>query len=57
MEVFKERLEKEFDQSVIITSPNVPYKIKLNNKKLIKTHGKEEITIVNPIHVTNSFIN
>ena len=24
MEVFKERLEKEFNQSVVITSPNVP---------------------------------
>jgi translation elongation factor EF-4 len=48
MEVFKERLEKEFDQSVIITSPNVPYKVKLNNQKLIKLHGKDELIIVNP---------
>ena len=48
MEVFKERLEKEFDQSVIITSPNVPYRVKLNNQKLIKLHGADELVIVNP---------
>ena len=55
MEVFKERLEKEFNQSVIITSPNVPYKIKLTNKKLIKMHGKEELTIINPTHVKKNY--
>ena len=48
MEVFKERLEKEFDQSVIITSPNVPYKVKFSHPKLVKFHGTNEITVVNP---------
>lgn len=52
MEVFKERLEKEFNQSVIITSPNVPYKVKFSNQKLVKFHGTDEITIVNPTLVT-----
>jgi translation factor GUF1, mitochondrial len=28
MEIFKERLKKEYDSDVIITSPNVPYKIR-----------------------------
>jgi translation elongation factor EF-4 len=48
MEVFKERLEKEFNQLVIITAPNVSYKMKLNNKKQIKIHGSSEILIINP---------
>jgi GTP-binding protein LepA len=51
MEVFKDRLEKEFSQSVIITSPNVPYKIKFTQPRLIKLHGKDELTIVNPTQV------
>ena len=28
MDVFSQRLEQEYDANVIITSPNVPYKIK-----------------------------
>ena len=48
MEVFEERLEKEFSQSVIITAPNVTYKVKINNPKLIKLHGKDELQIMNP---------
>ena len=48
MEVFKERLEKEFDQSVIITSPNVTYKLKFSQQHLIKYHGASEISILNP---------
>jgi translation elongation factor EF-4 len=53
MEVFKDRLENEFDQSVIITSPNVPYKLKFSQPKLIKHHGTSEIVIVNPTQVIN----
>ena len=52
MEVFKERLEKEFNQSVIVTAPNVPYRIKLNNKKMIKLHASDEITVLNPENVS-----
>ena len=51
MEVFKERLENEFNQSVIVTAPNVPYRIKLNNKRLIKFHVTDEITDLNPENV------
>ena len=39
---------KEFSQSVIITSPNVPYKLKLSNPRLIKQHGTNELTVINP---------
>ncbi|XP_068134630.1 translation factor GUF1, mitochondrial isoform X2 [Hyperolius riggenbachi] len=48
MEVFNQRLEQEYNASVIITSPTVPYKAKLSSPKLIKEYGAEEITIVNP---------
>ena len=48
MEVFKERLEKEFDQEVIVTAPSVPFKLILNNKRQIKFHGTNELTILNP---------
>ena len=51
MEVFKDRLEKEFDQSVIITAPNVPYKVRFSHPKMIKHHGTNEIIIVNPTQV------
>uniref|UniRef100_A0AAZ3Q678 Tr-type G domain-containing protein n=1 Tax=Oncorhynchus tshawytscha TaxID=74940 RepID=A0AAZ3Q678_ONCTS len=47
MEVFNQRLEQEYNASVIVTAPTVPYKAILSSAKLIK-HGKEEITIVNP---------
>ena len=40
MDVFKQRLEQEYDMSIIATSPTVPYKVIYNN-------GKEEI-IDNP---------
>ena len=48
MEVFKERLEQEFKQSVIITAPNVSYKIRFSNNRLIKFHGTNELNIINP---------
>uniref|UniRef100_A0A8C8JNC1 Tr-type G domain-containing protein n=1 Tax=Oncorhynchus tshawytscha TaxID=74940 RepID=A0A8C8JNC1_ONCTS len=48
MEVFNQRLEQEYNASVIVTAPTVPYKAILSSAKLIKEHGKEEITIVNP---------
>lgn len=50
MEVFNQRLEQEYNASVIVTAPTVPYKAILSSSKLIKEHGKEEITIVNPAH-------
>ncbi|XP_072315832.1 translation factor Guf1, mitochondrial [Eucyclogobius newberryi] len=48
MEVFNQRLEQEFNASVIVTAPTVPYKAVLSSAKLIKEHGSEEIIVVNP---------
>lgn len=48
MEVFNQRLEQEYNASVIVTAPTVPYKAILSSPKLIKDHGAEEITIVSP---------
>ncbi|XP_073439547.1 translation factor GUF1, mitochondrial isoform X2 [Dendrobates tinctorius] len=48
MEVFNQRLEQEYNASVIMTSPTVPYKAVLSSPKLIKEYGESEITIVNP---------
>ncbi|KAL3045242.1 hypothetical protein OYC64_013494 [Pagothenia borchgrevinki] len=50
MEVFNQRLEQEYNASVIVTAPTVPYKAVLSSPKLIKEHGSEEITVVNPSH-------
>jgi translation elongation factor EF-4 len=33
MDVFRERLENEYDLSVILTSPSVPYKAVFRNGK------------------------
>ncbi|XP_065489426.1 translation factor GUF1, mitochondrial isoform X2 [Caloenas nicobarica] len=48
MEVFNQRLEQEYNMSVILTAPTVPYKAVLSSAKLIKEYGKKEITIINP---------
>lgn len=48
MEVFNQRLEQEYNASVIVTAPTVPYKAHLSSPKLIKEHGAEVVTIVNP---------
>jgi GTP-binding protein LepA len=42
LEVIQERLEREFDQSVIFTAPSVKYKLRLKN-------SKDEIMIDNPM--------
>lgn len=34
MDVFKQRLDDEYDIEVIMTSPSVPYKCKLKNEKV-----------------------
>lgn len=36
MEVFNQRLEQEYNASVIVTAPTVPYKALLSSAKLIK---------------------
>ncbi|MEE6512780.1 hypothetical protein FKM82_020001 [Ascaphus truei] len=48
LEVFNQRLEQEYNTSVIVTAPTVPYKAILSSPKLIKDYGAEEITILNP---------
>ncbi|XP_036423725.1 translation factor Guf1, mitochondrial [Colossoma macropomum] len=48
MEVFNQRLEQEYNASVIVTAPTVPYKAVLSSPKLIKEYGEEVVTIVNP---------
>ncbi|XP_068181828.1 translation factor Guf1, mitochondrial [Antennarius striatus] len=48
MEVFNQRLQQEYNASVVVTAPTVPYKAILSSAKLIKEHGSEEVTIVNP---------
>lgn len=48
MEVFNQRLEQEYNASVILTTPTVPYKAVLSSAKLIKEYREKEITIINP---------
>ncbi|KAJ7414469.1 Translation factor GUF1, mitochondrial [Willisornis vidua] len=55
MEVFNQRLEQEYNMSVILTAPTVPYKAVLSSAKLIKEHGKDEITIINPAQFPDKF--
>ncbi|KFV58875.1 hypothetical protein N341_01010, partial [Tyto alba] len=55
MEVFNQRLEQEYNMSVILTAPTVPYKAILSSAKLIKEYGKAEITIINPAQFPDKF--
>lgn len=41
MEVFNQRLEQEYNASVIVTAPTVPYKAILTSAKLIKVSAQE----------------
>lgn len=45
MNIFKERLETEFNQTVRITSASVPYKLEIHQPKLGET---TELVIINP---------
>ncbi|XP_034037627.1 translation factor Guf1, mitochondrial [Thalassophryne amazonica] len=56
MEVFNQRLEQEYNASVIVTAPTVPYKALLSSAKLIKEHGGQEITIVNPAQFPDKMV-
>jgi len=47
MEVFRQRLENEFDADVVVTTPSVPYKVVIKGESNIKKLGKE-IVISNP---------
>ena len=44
-----QRLEDEYDAQVLITTPSVPYKLKLTeNSPTAKLHGNHEVEITNP---------
>ena len=42
MEIFKERLKREFDLEVIITTPNVKYRVELNNGEIIEINSPKD---------------
>ena len=46
LEVIQERLEREFDQSVIFTAPSVKYKVRMRGST---GHASEEILVDNPM--------
>jgi translation elongation factor EF-4 len=56
MEVFNERLENEFGQSVVVTAPNLPYLIKLKKELIKSLHTEDEITILNPCLVCKNLL-
>ena len=35
MDVFKQRLEDEYEMSIILTTPSVPYRVKLRDGKYL----------------------
>jgi elongation factor 4 len=51
MDVFCERLEQEYATTVVLTTPNVPYRVKIHGDKNIQYYGGEEVTILNPCHM------
>jgi len=52
MDVFKQRLEQEYNTSVIITAPSVLYKIRMANGQLVDIENPSEFPIAkNPIAV------
>ncbi len=49
IEIIKERLEKEYNLKIIITSPNIIYKIKTKNNKKIYIENPNNIPLKNKI--------
>ncbi len=62
MEIIQERLEREFDLSLVTTTPNVQYKVELKNGKIIdvdtpaKMHPTGQIQSILEPHVTAEII-
>lgn len=56
MDVFCERLEQEYLTPVIMTTPNVPYRVRIRGEKHIKLYGAEELTILNPCNMPDPSI-
>ena len=49
VQVFSQRLEDEYDAQVLVTTPSVPYKLKLRDiSHTAKVEGKTEIEVKNP---------
>ncbi|XP_078712826.1 translation factor GUF1, mitochondrial isoform X3 [Lampetra fluviatilis] len=48
LDVFQQRLEQEYNASVILTAPTVPYRAVLTSPRLIKEHGSAEVMVLNP---------
>ncbi|XP_037801302.1 translation factor GUF1, mitochondrial-like [Penaeus monodon] len=49
MDVFNQRLEQEHGAQVVVTTPSVPYKVRIQGEKALREYGEEEPTITNPI--------
>jgi len=56
MDVFCERLEQEYLTPVIITTPSVPYRVRIHGEKNIKLYGTDELTILNPCNLPDPSI-
>jgi translation factor GUF1, mitochondrial len=46
MDVFRQRLEDEYDANVIITAPTVPYRGMFLSFSLINAHGADNVLII-----------
>ena len=58
MEIIQERLEREFDLSLVTTSPNVRYKVKLNSGEIIDVDTPAKMPQSNDIaKVMEPFVN
>ncbi|XP_063874473.1 translation factor Guf1, mitochondrial-like isoform X3 [Scylla paramamosain] len=49
MDVFNQRLEQEHGAQVIVTTPSVPYKVRVQGAKSIQHYMGEEVIINNPV--------
>ena len=50
-QVFSQRLEDEYDAQVLITTPSVPYRLKLTpNSPTAKLNGSADFEVTNPSH-------
>ena len=43
MEIVRERLEREFDLDLLVTAPNVAYRVKQRNGDLVEVHNPAEM--------------
>ncbi|XP_050737743.1 translation factor GUF1, mitochondrial-like isoform X2 [Eriocheir sinensis] len=50
LDVFNQRLEQEHKTQVIVTTPSVPYKVRVHGAKVIQQYRGEEVIINNPVN-------